>query len=134
MLLNAALRIFYPCILSAVNSHLQTAEGFSLPGDTSEASNYFTENIAEPPDEILDSIGKGDIIMENAHMQVEQIKTAIKDLPVEDRRKVALYILELEKDYFKGTIGPQIAEDLESVTKVIQDAAEKVKQHLRDKK
>jgi hypothetical protein len=72
--------------------------------------------------------------MENAHMQVEQIKTAIKDLPVEDRRKVALYILELEKDYFKGTIGPQIAEDLESVSKVIQDAAEKVKQHLRDKK
>ncbi len=67
-------------------------------------------------------------------MQVEEIKTAIKDLTVEDRRKVALYILELEKEHFKGTVGPQIAEDLESVSKVIQDAAEKIKQHLRDRK
>jgi O-succinylbenzoate synthase len=33
----------------AVNIHLQTAEGFSLPGDTSETSNYFDEDIAEPP-------------------------------------------------------------------------------------
>ena len=67
-------------------------------------------------------------------MQLEEIKTAIKDLTVEDRRKVALYILELEKEHFKGTVGPQIAEDLERVSKVIQDAAEKIKQHLRDRK
>ena len=33
----------------AVNIHLQTAEGFSLPGDTSETTNYFDEDIAEPP-------------------------------------------------------------------------------------
>lgn len=33
----------------AVNIHLQTAEGFSLPGDTSETSNYFERDIAEPP-------------------------------------------------------------------------------------
>jgi len=33
----------------AVNIHLQTAEGFSLPGDTSETSNYFDEDIADPP-------------------------------------------------------------------------------------
>ena len=33
----------------AVNIHLQTAEGFSLPGDTSETANYFDEDIAEPP-------------------------------------------------------------------------------------
>jgi len=33
----------------AVNIHLQTAEGFTLPGDTSETSNYFEEDIAEPP-------------------------------------------------------------------------------------
>ena len=33
----------------AVNIHLQTADGFSLPGDTSETSNYFDEDIAEPP-------------------------------------------------------------------------------------
>ncbi len=32
----------------AVNIHLQTAEGFSLPGDTSETSNYFAEDIVEP--------------------------------------------------------------------------------------
>jgi O-succinylbenzoate synthase len=32
----------------AVNIHLQTAEGFTLPGDTSETSNYFDEDIAEP--------------------------------------------------------------------------------------
>ena len=33
----------------AVNIHLQTAEGFTLPGDTSETTNYFDEDIAEPP-------------------------------------------------------------------------------------
>jgi o-succinylbenzoate synthase len=33
----------------AVNIHLQTAEGFTLPGDTSETSNYFDQDIAEPP-------------------------------------------------------------------------------------
>jgi len=33
----------------AVNIHLQTAEGFSLPGDTSETANYFEEDIASPP-------------------------------------------------------------------------------------
>lgn len=33
----------------AVNIHLQTAEGFTLPGDTSETANYFDEDIAEPP-------------------------------------------------------------------------------------
>ncbi len=33
----------------AVNIHLQTAEGFTLPGDTSETSNYFDQDIADPP-------------------------------------------------------------------------------------
>jgi o-succinylbenzoate synthase len=33
----------------AVNIHLQTAEGFTLPGDTSETCNYFDEDIADPP-------------------------------------------------------------------------------------
>lgn len=33
----------------AVNLHLQTAAGFTLPGDTSETSNYFDEDIADPP-------------------------------------------------------------------------------------
>ncbi len=33
----------------AVNLHLQTADGFTLPGDTAETSNYFDEDIADPP-------------------------------------------------------------------------------------
>jgi O-succinylbenzoate synthase len=44
----------------AVNIHLQTAEGFTLPGDTSETSNYFDEDIAEPP-VVLGSDGYIDI-------------------------------------------------------------------------
>ena len=40
----------------AVNIHLQTADGFTLPGDTSETSNYFDEDIAEPP-VVLDAEG-----------------------------------------------------------------------------
>jgi O-succinylbenzoate synthase len=33
----------------AVNIHLQTAEGFTLPGDTSETANYFDEDVVDPP-------------------------------------------------------------------------------------
>lgn len=33
----------------AVNIHLQTAPGFTLPGDTSETRRYFEEDIVEPP-------------------------------------------------------------------------------------
>jgi len=33
----------------AVNIHLQTVPGFTLPGDTSETSRYFHEDIVEPP-------------------------------------------------------------------------------------
>jgi o-succinylbenzoate synthase len=40
----------------AVNIHLQTAEGFTLPGDTSETCNYFERDIAEPP-VVLDAEG-----------------------------------------------------------------------------
>ena len=40
----------------AVNIHLQTADGFTLPGDTSETSNYFDEDIADPP-VVLDAGG-----------------------------------------------------------------------------
>jgi O-succinylbenzoate synthase len=40
----------------AVNIHLQTAKGFSLPGDTSETSVYFDEDIADPP-VVLDAEG-----------------------------------------------------------------------------
>jgi O-succinylbenzoate synthase len=44
----------------AVNIHLQTAPGFTLPGDTSETSNYFDEDIADPP-VVLDAGGFIDI-------------------------------------------------------------------------
>jgi o-succinylbenzoate synthase len=40
----------------AVNIHLQTAPGFTLPGDTSETRRYFHEDIVEPP-VILDADG-----------------------------------------------------------------------------
>ena len=40
----------------AVNIHLQAAEGFTLPGDTSETANYFHEDIVEPP-VVLDADG-----------------------------------------------------------------------------
>ncbi len=40
----------------AVNIHLQTADGFSIPGDTSETANYFAEDIADPP-VLLDADG-----------------------------------------------------------------------------
>ena len=40
----------------AVNIHLQTADGFTIPGDTSETANYFAEDIADPP-VVLDAEG-----------------------------------------------------------------------------
>ncbi len=40
----------------AVNIHLQAANGFNLPGDTSETSRYFLEDIVEPP-VVLDADG-----------------------------------------------------------------------------
>jgi hypothetical protein len=63
-------------------------------------------------------------------MDLDEIKVAIKNLRVDERRKVALYILELEKDHLQGTLGPQIAEDLEGVSKVVQDIFERIKKHI----
>ena len=40
----------------AVNIHLQTVDGFTLPGDTSETSRYFHEDLVEPP-VVLDADG-----------------------------------------------------------------------------
>jgi O-succinylbenzoate synthase len=40
----------------AVNIHLQTADGFTIPGDTSETASYFAEDIADPP-VVLDAEG-----------------------------------------------------------------------------
>jgi O-succinylbenzoate synthase len=40
----------------AVNIHLQTLDGFTLPGDTSETIRYFHEDLVEPP-VVLDAEG-----------------------------------------------------------------------------
>jgi hypothetical protein len=74
------------------------------------------------------------ITEEGRKMELDDVKAAIKNLKVEERRKVALYILELEKEHIQTTIGPQIAEDLEAFSGVIQDAVEKIKKHLREKR
>ena len=44
----------------AVNIHLQTADGFTLPGDTSETANYFDEDIVDTR-VVLDADGFIDI-------------------------------------------------------------------------
>jgi hypothetical protein len=63
-------------------------------------------------------------------MGIEEIKTAIKGLTSNERRKVAFYILELEKEHVQKTIGPQIAEDVEDVSRVFQEAMEKLKKFV----
>ena len=65
-------------------------------------------------------------------MDLEEVKASIKNLSVEDRRKVALYILELEKLHFQGTIGPQIADDLEGFSRVVQESVDKIKKFVKD--
>ncbi len=63
-------------------------------------------------------------------MGAEEVKAIIKDFSVEDRRKVAMYILELEKEHVQKAIGPQIADDLESVSKIFQEALEKARKKV----
>jgi len=62
---------------------------------------------------------------------IEEVKSAIKELSIEERRKVALYILELEKEHVKTTIGPQIAKDVDDVSKVVQEAFDKLKKFVK---
>ena len=63
-------------------------------------------------------------------MGLEEVKAAVKNLTVEERRRVALYILDLEKEHVQNTIGPQIAEDLEGVSQLVQDAIQKLKKFV----
>lgn len=63
-------------------------------------------------------------------MGIEEIKASIKELPPQDRRKIALYILELEKEHVSKTVGPQIAKDLDDVSKVVQEAVDKLKKFV----
>ncbi len=60
------------------------------------------------------------------------MKAGIRELSTEERRKLALFILELEKDHAKKTIGPQIAKDVEDVSRVVQDAFEKLKKFVKN--
>ncbi len=66
-------------------------------------------------------------------MTLDELKVAVKSLGPEDRRKLALFILDLEKDHFKDSVAPQILEDLQGLTKAIEEAAEKVKKHVKEK-
>jgi hypothetical protein len=66
-------------------------------------------------------------------MGIEEIKSALKALSLSERRAIALFILELEKEHVKTTIGPQIAQDLDEVSKVVQDAILKLKAYVNKK-
>jgi hypothetical protein len=65
-------------------------------------------------------------------MSLEDLMNAVKALSVEERRKLAVYILELEKNHLKETLGPQIDEDLKSVSQALQDAVEKIKKAVKE--
>jgi len=60
-------------------------------------------------------------------MTLEEIKATIRALPAQDRRRLALFILELEKGYIRDTVGPQITEDLDSVKRALQEAIDNIK-------
>jgi len=64
-------------------------------------------------------------------MTLEEIKTAVRDLSADERRRLAVFILDLEKDHLKNTLGPQISEDLQALSRVLQDAAEKIKRTVK---
>ncbi len=63
-------------------------------------------------------------------MELEAIKTEIRSLSPDERRKIALYILELEKEHIKKKYGPQIEEELEGASKAFQEAIEKLKKFV----
>lgn len=65
-------------------------------------------------------------------MNIDEVKEGIRGLTVEERRKVALYILELEKQHFQNTVGPQISEDIDGFTKVVQESVEKIKKAVKE--
>ena len=61
---------------------------------------------------------------------LEELKSAIRNLTVGDRRKIALFILELERDHVQQTVGPQLARDIDDVSRAAQEALEKLKKIL----
>ncbi len=68
----------------AVNLHLQTLDGFTLPGDTSETSRYFHEDLVEPP-VVLD--GEGFIeVPRGAGIGVEVVPERLEKLTLRTER------------------------------------------------
>jgi len=64
-------------------------------------------------------------------MNLGEVKAAVRDLSPEDRRKVLLYVLELEKDHIRDHVAPQLMEDLDGVGRAAQEAFEKIKQRFK---
>lgn len=64
-------------------------------------------------------------------MQLDELKSEVRNLRPEERRKLALYIFELEKDHLQATVGPQIADDIEGVSRAIQDVADKIRNAIK---
>lgn len=103
----------------------RTAPGTQQSGDTAvhtqEEDTASLRGRATPQDQ------------KRERMTLDQIKTEIQALPKEDRRKLALYILDLEKQYVQDTVGPQLREDLEGLTKAAQDAVDRISRAIREK-
>lgn len=64
-------------------------------------------------------------------MGVSEIKEAIKALSVEQRREVGLYILDLEKEHLDGAVRTRLSEDLDNLSKVLQENLEKLRTRLK---
>lgn len=64
-------------------------------------------------------------------MTLEEIKDVVRELPAEERRKLVIFILDLEKEHIKSTLGPQLSEDIQSLSRVLQEAAEKIKRTVK---
>lgn len=63
-------------------------------------------------------------------MGFEEAKAAVKGLSPEERRKIALYVLELEKEHIQKNVGPKISEELDNALGVIQDGIEKLRKYI----
>ena len=61
-------------------------------------------------------------------MGFTEVIAEVDNLSSEERRKVLLHILELEKDRVQKKYGPRIAEELDGLGKFVQDSIEKLKQ------
>ena len=63
-------------------------------------------------------------------MELEEVKVIVKELSPEERRKIALYVLELEKEHVRKNVGPRISEELDNALGVIQDGIEKLRKYV----